>query len=228
MRLEVNFPQLVEGLPFINMMDGLPRHKTKRYAIRKPFDIDAIVVHHFASEAPIENQAKYHVNNKDRASISYHIVIDRNRIAQVNDLLAQSAHCMGHNNHTIGIVIRGDLSKRAMTDVERELLYKAIIIIKKAIPSIQKVYGHNELVKTACPCTDVNRIRKDVNQLENAQLNAELDNTPNATMTRIYAAKGRLDDLYKLATTQGQYQAEAQRKMTRIADMMVKEGILRQ
>src|SRR5690606_36739366 len=66
----------------------------------------------------------------------------------------------------VGIVVNRDLSKGDMTDLERELLYAAILSVKAVLP-IKEIKGHNELCPTACPCTSMNRIRSDIAKLEN-------------------------------------------------------------
>lgn len=218
--------------PIIDITDRLPKHKIKQWPKRSAAQIQRIIVHHMASEAPLINQANYHINHHGWPGLAYHLVIVKGQVYQTNDLISRTSHAMGANDIGIGIAVLGDLSKRDMTLEERNALYAAILTVRELFPHAI-IQGHNEASKelanhsTSCPCTNMDRIRKEVLKVENEKLNSELDNTPNATMTRIYAAKGRLDDLYKLATTQGQYQAEAQRKMTQIADMMVQSGILK-
>jgi N-acetylmuramoyl-L-alanine amidase len=162
---------LVENLPFTvppieDLTDVLPRHKTKVYPMREAEQIDTITVHHFASDAPLINQAAFHVNGHGWPGIGYSMVVWKDKLYQTNDLLSQAYHSKDHNHHSIGIAVLGNLSKRPLTDVERNLLYAGILTSKHHLPSIQRIEGHNEQGKTACPCTDMNRIRSDIAALE--------------------------------------------------------------
>ncbi|RAV22197.1 peptidoglycan recognition family protein [Paenibacillus contaminans] len=180
---------LVEGLPFKvppieDITDTLPKKqswetlpnkknivkgvwdKTYHTGLRKPEDIDTIVVHHSGSpEGTLQAHAGSHSRNWG-AGIGYHISIDNGRIYQVNDLLTFSFHVGDHNTYTVGIEVNRDLSKGDLTSQERELLYAAILTVKSLLP-IKEILGHNELNKTACPCTSMNRIRDDIQLLEN-------------------------------------------------------------
>lgn len=149
----------------MDITEQLPRHTSKVYPLREPAHIDTIVIHHTASTAPLVNQAKYHVNTHNWAGIGYHLLVDNNQLLQVNDLLTESNHTKGHNPHTIGICINADLSKRSITDYERELL-AVLIITVKSLFNIKKIVGHNELVATSCPCTSVPAILDKVKFIE--------------------------------------------------------------
>lgn len=129
-------------------------------------EIDTIVIHHTASNAPLANQANYHVNTHKWPGIAYHVVIDEQKIKQTNDLHSMTFHSGGWNTNTIAVCINADLSKREMTSRERELLYAAILSVKAAVPTITQIVGHNELNDTACPCTSMEQIRRDVATLE--------------------------------------------------------------
>lgn len=179
---------LIEGLPFSvppieDIVDQLPKKQswetlpgkkniikgiwdgTYHTGLRKPEDIDTIVVHHSASpEGTLEAHAGSHSRNWG-AGIGYHISIDKGRIYQVNDLLTFSFHVGGHNSYTVGIEVNRDLSKADLTSQERELLYAAILTVKSLLP-ITQILGHNELNATACPCTSMNRIREDIQNIE--------------------------------------------------------------
>src|SRR5690606_4035146 len=61
--------------------------------------------------------------------------------------------------------INRDLSKGELTSQERELLYGAILTVKSLLP-ITEILGHNELNRTACPCTSMNKIREDIQRIE--------------------------------------------------------------
>lgn len=136
----------------------------------RPFDfdeVDTIVVHHFASEASFEANCKYYYDQKPDPSLPYHVVVDGNRLLQINDLMSMTFHCGGYNTNTIGISIRGNLKFRPMTERERELLYIGILSIKAAVPTIKYVKGHNEINdRTECPCISMDKVREDIAKLE--------------------------------------------------------------
>jgi hypothetical protein len=136
----------------------------------RPFDfdvVDTIVVHHFASEASLENNCLHYYNNTEEPSLPYHMVIDSGRLLQVNDLMSMTFHCGGYNTNTIGISIRGNLKYRPMTERERELLYIGILSIKAAVPTIKYIKGHNEInPSTECPCISMDTVREDISKLE--------------------------------------------------------------
>ena len=209
--------------------------KTYVRGFRKPEQITTIVVHHSGSpEASITTHAKNHANRWG-AGLAYHMSIEDGHIYQTNDLLSMTYHSAGNNTYTVSIEVNRDLSKADLTDDERRLLYAAILTLKSVLPTITDVKGHNELptCQTACPCTSMDRIRADIAAIEKqmnapkpATLTEELNNTPNATMAQVYAAYSRFTDLYNIAQKAGPNQAEAQRKIIQIADMMTQAGIL--
>lgn len=192
--------RLVENLPFNippieDVTDKLVRHKTKVYQMRDPEQIDTITIHHMASEAPLWNQSSHHVNNKGWAALGYTLVVTGTGLHQCNDLLSQTNHSSGHNDHSVSIAILGDLSKRPMTSVERELLYAGILTLKHYLPSIKYIVGHNEQSNTACPCTSVNQIRKDIAVVE-AQMQFEQSAARKKEMS--YAIANQITYLYNL------------------------------
>lgn len=222
---------LTQGLqnkyaPIEDITDQIPKHASKRWSMRNKDEINSIVIHHAASESPLVNQAKYHVNSHGWPGIGYHLMISQGRIFQVNDLLAESAHCKGHNDHSIGICILGDLSKRSITPLESELVSAAIVTVKSLL-DIKEVVGHNKWVKTACPCTSMDRIREEVETLETKlELEAELNDNLQLQLLNAAALHERVKDLYGKASNPGKYQLEAIKKLSRIGDMMRSAGLL--
>lgn len=244
LRLLSLHPSLKGKLPeIIDITDELPRLKTweelskpYRYkgewdgvtyhtGLRNLEDITMITIHHSGPpESSLINHAKFH-SRKWGAGIAYHLAIDEGRIKQCNDLLSFTYHVGNHNTYSVGVVINADLSKREMTSLERELLYGAILSIKAVLP-ITQIFGHNELGKTQCPATSMNRIRADIQSLEEqiaynespANLNAEL-----------YATTLRYNDLWsKFANRDGKWskeiQAEAERKLSVVNMELRKQG----
>lgn len=217
-----------------DITDKLPKNPNKVWPTRQMSQVKRIIVHHMASEAPLKNQALYHINHHGWAGIAYHFCIDGDQLYQTNDILSRTSHAMGANDIGVGISVRADLSKRNMTDGERNALYAGILTLRALFPAAI-IQGHNEASlelanhKTSCPCSDMNRIRKEVSELEQPttpELTDVLDNTASAKLAQVYAAYTRFSDLYKTATVAGPYQEEAQRKIALVSDMMVSAGIL--
>ena len=208
--------------PIENIIDQLPKHPTKMWGLRDFDEVKRLIVHHFASEAPLENQARYHINAHNWPGIAYNLAVSGGRLKQTNDLLAYTTHARGANDDSIAIAVHGDLSKREMTSQERELLYAGILLVKHIWPNIE-VQGHNEVSATACPCTSMHQIREDIAALE---LKMSVTDTPNDQLARAFKVAGRVQDLYGIASKPGQYQTEALRKLAIVEDAMNKAGIL--
>lgn len=194
---------VVDILPKVQSWDTLPGKKnivrgvwdgTYHTGLRNPEDITTIVLHHAPPEAKLETHAKNHGKNWG-AGLAYHIAIDQGRIKQANDLLSFTFHAGGNNTYTVGIVINGDLSKRNMTEVERKLLYAAILTVKSFLP-IVNIVGHKEVPgnDTVCPCIDMDRVRSDIAKLE---LQAKAAEDPRKINENIYKATNQHQYLYE-------------------------------
>lgn len=155
---------------------NLSKHPKKTWegieGVRNAEDINSIIIHHTASEAPLDNQARYHINQHGWPGLSYHIIISGGKILQVNDLLLFTYHSSGNNDYSVSICIHGDLSKRDLMEEERKLLYAAILTVKKILP-IKQVLGHNQVNATSCPCIDMDKVRTDIGTIERKQTSWE-------------------------------------------------------
>jgi hypothetical protein len=166
---------LVTGLPFnvkpiIDITDTLPSRTPDPEPRRTPDQITHISVHHSAVEgATIQSYADYHVNTLGWAHIGYHMVIKGDQIYQTNDLLTKSYHTSGNNGYTVSVSVSGDLSKRPLSDMERNCLYSVILTYMDLfnIP-VENVLGHREYPdnNTSCPCIDMNQVRSDIRTLQ--------------------------------------------------------------
>lgn len=203
----LNLPQVV------NIVDQLPHHPSKKWPKRDFNKLEGSTVHHFASEAPIVNQAKYHINVHGWPGIAYSIVIRDGQILQTNYLDDRTTHATGGNDTSIGVCIGGDLSKRPMTDFERRALTGVLIAMNDLKPNMW-VKGHKEIVgsATSCPCTDMNRIRADLHAMEE-ELSFQVDTIALAADAYKLAVRVR-DLLTKLKGTQ--WPKEAAIKLNRL------------
>lgn len=164
---------LNKGYKVENMIDSLPNHPTKKYPMRSMSGVDTFTFHHMASEAPLLNQANFHITGRYWARIGYHIVIWGNRIIQTNYLDTQSNHCSGYNHRAIGIAVLADFSKRPMTSMEKELSSVVLAALNAMLPG-REIKGHKECgVKTACPVVSMDMIREGVMTLEQEMEQAE-------------------------------------------------------
>jgi hypothetical protein len=180
------------GIPqVINIIDQLPKHQSKTWPARNFNLLEGITVHHFASEAPIVNQANYHINAHGWAGIAYAVIIRDGQILQTNYLDKRTTHASGGNDNTIGICIGGDLSKRSITDFERRALTGIVLGLKEMFPDLW-VKGHNQISKTSCPCTDMNRIRADILATEEQ---IHYLNQPSAQIVKAFAITDRIKSL---------------------------------
>jgi len=153
---------------------------------RTPEQITHIAVHHSAVEGgTIKGYADYHVNTLKWAHIGYHAVIKGNQIYQTNDLLTFSYHTSSNNHYTVSVSVSGDLSKRPLTDDERNCLYATILTYMDIfnIP-VENVLGHNEYPSnnTACPCISMDQVRKDIKTIQMKMLQ---QNTWSAKMKNV-------------------------------------------
>jgi hypothetical protein len=186
--------QVIQDLPFNikpyqDITDTLPTRLPDTEPVRTPEQITHISVHHSAVEGgTIQGYADYHVNTLKWHHIGYHLVIKGDQTFQVNDLMTFSYHTSSNNSYTIGISVSGDLSKRPLSEVERNNLYGAILTIMDLfkIP-VANVMGHNEYPEnnTSCPCIDMNNLRSDIAKLQ-TQMKAASD--PSKIMDKCYRA----------------------------------------
>ena len=72
------------------------------------------------------------------------------------------AHCLGHNQNSIGICYIGGLSsdgktpKDTRTDAQKKALTTLLQALKKKYPSAS-IHGHRDFAKKACPSFDATK-----------------------------------------------------------------------
>lgn len=218
-------PQLLAmGIPQVeNIIDTLPNNPSKVFPQRSMESVDTFILHHTASEAPLLNQAKYHVYNRNWARIGYSImIVDGSRIVQTNYLDVEAVHCAGWNHRSLGVCVLGDLSKRQLTPRERELLLAVFVSLNAMYPD-REIRGHNECKATSCPIISTQKIREEVATLE---LKIAITDTPNDRVAKAVAVRTRVEDLYLTSQKVGKYQEEAYKKLVRIEGILKAEGIM--
>lgn len=188
-----------EVKPILDITDTLPSKLPDPEPYRTKEQITHIAVHHSAVEGgAIQGYADYHVNTLKWAHIGYHTVIKGDQIYQTNDLLTFSYHTSSNNAYTVSVSVSGDLSKRPLTDAERNCLYATILTLMDIfnIPAAN-VWGHNEYPgnNTACPCIDMNQLRSDI---KNIQMKMQQQDTWEEKMKNVAAIINQINYLTNL------------------------------
>jgi hypothetical protein len=231
--MDLILPQRIQkalNLPQIqNIHDILPKSLIKPPWEKRPESaIREIVVHHSGDVATIQNEARYHIGTRGWYTISYHVSIDRGNIFQLNDLLSLTSQAKGANAYSIGVCVNWNLTLRPPTEFEYNALIGVILAIKEMFPDI-KVSGHKEIGKrygygTACPVISMDKLRSDI---MTAELKLAITDSPNDQLAKAVAVRARVEDIYKIASDPtSKYSPEGLRKMNRIHDMMISEGLL--
>jgi hypothetical protein len=187
--------ELIQGLPFstkpiIDITDNLPSRPNDPNPMRSIEDITHISVHHSAVEGQGPQQyADYHVNVLKWYHIGYHTVIKIDQPYQVNDWLTFSYHTSSNNSYTVSVSISGDLSKRPLSEVERNTLYAVLLTYLSVFPNtaVERIWGHNEFPdnNTSCPCIDMKKVRADIKTLQNQMQYLQSDGNKKAVAFEI-------------------------------------------
>lgn len=72
------------------------------------------------------------------------------------------AHCLGHNNNSIGVCYVGGLDrdghpKDTRTEAQRKALRQVVDELQQRFPGAT-VHGHREFANKACPCFDISEL----------------------------------------------------------------------
>ena len=133
-------------------------------------NINKIIVHCTATregkEYSVADIDRWH---KDRGfrCVGYHYVVKLNGDVEVGRMEKEiGAHCLGHNNHSIGICYIGGLdangkSKDTRTPEQKESLLILLKELKKKYPKAT-IHGHREFAAKDCPCFDAKTEYKDL------------------------------------------------------------------
>src|SRR5690606_32678573 len=120
-------------------------------------------------------------------------------------------HTQNDNHHTLAVCVEGNFTQRAMTQVERNNLYAAIITLTQLfnVP-IQEVKGHGECYPTSCPGFDMNQVRRDVS---NILLEMEYRKAAEYRIAAITDLAARVHTLHTMFAKKEQYWEDAERKL---------------
>lgn len=140
-----------------DVVDELPKHPTARYATRSLDVITHLCIHHSATNGsiPLENVARYHVEDRGWAGIGYHFYVKPDgEIYQTNRMETVSYHVSNNNDHSIGVCVSGDFTYAppADTQVDATARLVAWLMQELSVPE-EHVLGHKEFPAndTSCP-----------------------------------------------------------------------------
>lgn len=92
-------------------------------------------------------------------SIGYHYVVRLDgSIERGRQIECIGAHCLGHNDRSIGIAYVGGLDETGKpadtrTESQRQSIIRLLTELKRSYPETT-IHGHNEFAAKACPCFD--------------------------------------------------------------------------
>lgn len=128
--------------------------------------INEIIVHCSATpegkDFTIADIDRWH-RQRGFTKIGYHYVIYRDGTIHVGRNESEvGAHCLGHNQNSIGICYIGGLSsdgktpKDTRTDAQKKALTTLLQALKKKYLSAS-IHGHRDFAKKACPSFDATK-----------------------------------------------------------------------
>lgn len=124
----------------------------------------AVMPHQTSS---VEQINEWHLSRGWKNGIGYHYVIRRNgNIEQGRPLEMVGAHCLNHNKHSIGICYEGGLNDKGApadtrTEAQKRSMRKLLEELKRDYPDAV-IVGHNVFSDKFCPCFDVVKEYKDL------------------------------------------------------------------
>lgn len=140
-----------------DIVDQLIKHPTKTYATRQLRAITHICIHHSAVAAtvPVENVAKYHVQDQDWPGIGYHFYVKPDgAIYQTQRTETVSWHVSHNNDYSVGICVAGDFTYAPppQSQINAAAQLVAWLMQELAVPE-GNILGHKEFPNndTSCP-----------------------------------------------------------------------------
>lgn len=157
------------GNRITNITRLLPKHPTRRFSKRDLSEIEAVVIHHTATDSRstrIINIAKYHIEPGNHIceegcpGISYHFMIThKGEIYQVNELETISYQCGGCNTSTVGICLIGDFDSETPTEKAIKAVAKTIKYVNRKVGRNLAITAHYDYANKSCPGNNTNMDR---------------------------------------------------------------------
>lgn len=144
--------QLLALPSFFDVSNSLHRSTRHRYSVRRPSQVNRIVLHHSASKGmTVDDIARYHVTSNKWPAIGYHIVINQDGTGYLcNKLENQSYHCKNSNFRSIGICINDNCHDQVPTEKAEHMLCQVLTVFAMFFHEVD-IFGHRELGQTVCP-----------------------------------------------------------------------------
>ncbi|PTM58392.1 peptidoglycan recognition protein family protein [Desmospora activa] len=129
--------------------------------------ITHLVIHHSATRQGLagsnaEAFARFHVQNNGWRNIAYAYVIEPDGTTKhCLDHNINGPHVGNHNAYSIGVCLTGDFAKEKPTKEQEKALRALVAYLRKAIPSIKYIRGHQEMAGYAwknCPAFDYKKV----------------------------------------------------------------------
>jgi len=132
--------------------------------------INKIIIHCTATPASqvvlLEDIRRWHLA-RGFSDIGYHFIVHQDGLVNYGrPLLRVGAHCKGLNKHSIGICYVGGLDENGKpadtrTPSQKSSLVDLVSYLLDLFPCAT-IHGHNEFANKACPCFDIDELRKEV------------------------------------------------------------------
>lgn len=127
--------------------------------------INEIIVHCTATKAgkyfDVRDVRRWHLQ-RGWEDIGYHYLVLLDGTIQAGRPLAEvSAHCVGHNSHSIGVCYVGGLDPNGnpadtRTEAQRTALRNLLIDLRHQCPTAV-IHGHRDFAPKACPSFDATK-----------------------------------------------------------------------
>lgn len=133
----------------------LPRHATRRYAVRDVGTVQYLVINHSAVPPTVtaEQVAQFHVKNMGWPGIGYHFYIDdKGTIFKTNHLSTISYHAGNYDSVSVGICVAGNFTKTIPTQAQiKSTAHLAAWLLDELNLPIDAVRGKKEFIDTQSP-----------------------------------------------------------------------------
>lgn len=127
--------------------------------------ISEIIIHCTATpdgrDLHVDDITRYHLQ-RGFETIGYHYLIALDgTVERGRDATLIGAHCLGHNDRSIGVAYVGGIGKDGApadtrTPAQRRAMSQLVADLRLRYP-LSTVHGHCEFAAKACPCFDVSR-----------------------------------------------------------------------
>lgn len=133
----------------------LPRHASKRYALRDVGAVQNVVINHSAVPATVTaaQVAQFHVKNMDWPGIGYHFYVDdKGTIYKTNHLTTISYHVGNYDSVSVGICVAGNFTKTIPTSAQlKSTAHLTAWLLDEFNLPLDAVRGKKEFIDTQSP-----------------------------------------------------------------------------